>query len=474
MRLWLASLLILCTAACGAGSKPALPVADDASGFAPLFNGKDLDGWVVAGSPEGFTVVDGCIHSDGGKGGEWIHTARQYGNFILRLEWMLSQVGNSGVFIRHGTPAGGFEVQLLAPWTPHRDDLHCTGSIYGHVPADPRPDETTLRWRQLEVSAVHQHIIVKLDGVKCCEADYSQVPSMKDLALVGYVGMQDSHTGPGQWVKFRNIEIEDLDRDPEFLAQGLAHEDPAVRRAAFEAALGLGAGMVGPLLDMIARGDPPQRHTAEMALARIVRVASAPGQEGQRDAARDALLARVGGDGGNAARDRVCVARLLGIIGEADPRTVAALTSAVLEGGPVSDAALEAMQLIPGRAMTEALIAAFREAEPSRQPAVLLALGARKDGDAVLVVGGVARRASGDLQLAAVRALGILGSARAIPMLRRAGAGAPDALRREVVAALLTLFDTARLYPDERSQLLAAARDLAVTDAQKAAVEAAH
>jgi len=51
--------------------------------------------------------MDGCIHSDGGKGGEWIHTARQYGNFILRLEWMLSQVGNSGVFIRHGTPAGG-------------------------------------------------------------------------------------------------------------------------------------------------------------------------------------------------------------------------------------------------------------------------------------------------------------------------------------------------------------------------------
>jgi len=443
--------------------------AEAPNGFVSLFNGSNLDGWVVAGNPEGFTALNGRIHSDGGKGGDWIRSAKQYGNFVLRLDWMLSKVGNSGIFIRNGPRGGGFEVQLLAPWTPRRDDLHCTGSIYGHVPANPRPDETPLRWRKLEVSAEYKHITVKIDGVQCSQADYDQVPSMKDLALAGYVGMQDSHTGEGEWVEFRNIEIKDLDQEPGFVAQGLASSDPTVRRVAYDNAIKLGPPMVGPLLDMLTRGGAAERHVAAMALERIAANASAPGAEAQAVAVQASLVARLSAHESGAAEDRVCAARLLGLVGRSDQRTVAALEKALQENGPVSDAALGAMQRIPGQAVTMALIHALRQASSWQQPALLVALGARKDEAAIAVIADTARSGTGDVQLAAVRALGMVGSAKAIPILRRIAAGAAGAVRQAVADALIVLIDAKGLDDDARLEALRAARELAVTDAQKAA-----
>jgi hypothetical protein len=447
------------------------PLAAEAShGFVSLFNGSNLDRWVVAGNAEGFTVINGRIHSDGGKGGDWIHSAKQYGNFVLRLEWMLSKTGNSGIFIRNGPRGGGFEVQLLAPWTPRRDDLHCTGSIYGHVAANPRPDETPLRWRKLEVVAEYKHITVKIDGVKCCEADYDQVPSMKDLALAGYVGMQDSHTGAGEWVEFRNIEVKDLDQEPGFVAQGLSSSDAGVRRLAYDNAIKLGPPMVAPLLDILARGEAVERHAAQMALERIAASASAPGAEAQAAAVQASLVTRLAGDASSAAADRVCAARLLGLVGQGDERTLAVLRKAVLENGPVSAAALGAMQRIPGRAVTTALVHALRRANSSQQAALLLALGARKDEAAIPVIGDMAGARTGEVQLAAVRALGMVGSAKAIPILRTIAAGATTAVREVVVDALITLIDAKGLDDEMRLEALRAARELAVTQAQKIAV----
>lgn len=319
--------------------------ADANDGFVPIFNGKDLTGWVVAGDPAGFSVVDGCLFSEGGKGGNWIHTARPYGNFVFRIEWMLSKTGNSGLMIREGTPGGGFEVQLLAPWTPYRDDLHCTGSMYGFVPASPRPDETTLRWRRAEVRAEYKHVEAYIDGVRTSAADYAKVPGMENLALVGFVGMQDSHTGQGEWVKFRNIEIKDLDQDPAFVARGLASTDSAVRRAAYGTALKLGAGMIGPLLDMLT-GSTAEAHSADVTLDRIVGALTAPANAAQAAEARRTLLARLEKTGTNADKDRVKAARLLGLIGIDDGRTTSALKKAASEGGLLRDAALSSLQML--------------------------------------------------------------------------------------------------------------------------------
>lgn len=100
----------------------AVPVrAADTDGFVPLFNGRDLTGWVNANcAPETWSVRDGLIHCTGQPTGA-LRTERQYENFILEVEWRhLSYGGNSGVFI-WGTPIAapgvpflrGIEVQVL-------------------------------------------------------------------------------------------------------------------------------------------------------------------------------------------------------------------------------------------------------------------------------------------------------------------------------------------------------------------------
>ncbi len=90
-------------------------------GFTPMFNGRDLSGWVNANcAPETWSVTNGMIHCTGRPTGA-IRTERQYENFIMEVEWRhLSSGGNSGIFI-WGTPIAapavpflrGIEVQVL-------------------------------------------------------------------------------------------------------------------------------------------------------------------------------------------------------------------------------------------------------------------------------------------------------------------------------------------------------------------------
>jgi len=126
-----------------------------------LFNGKDLSGWNLL-KPGGFEVIDGELVTRSSGSGTDIYTEKSYSNFILKLEFLLSDVGNSGIFIRRdpSKPGTGFEVQLLAPWTPWRDDLHCTGSMYGHVAVSNRPDETTGKWYMVQAAEPQTRFLV--------------------------------------------------------------------------------------------------------------------------------------------------------------------------------------------------------------------------------------------------------------------------------------------------------------------------
>lgn len=87
---------------------------DAPKGFVKLFNGKDLTGWKATGKQKVWGAGQGILHVSGGGGG-WLMTEKQYGNFILRLEYKMSKASNSGVALRaadrrsclrgHGNPA---------------------------------------------------------------------------------------------------------------------------------------------------------------------------------------------------------------------------------------------------------------------------------------------------------------------------------------------------------------------------------
>jgi hypothetical protein len=80
-------------------------------GWVPLFNGKDLDGWVVISTPKDrgkkfWRVEDGTIvvNSMGRKDHDylWLMTEKEYGDFELRMKFQAyrDSPGNSGVQVR--------------------------------------------------------------------------------------------------------------------------------------------------------------------------------------------------------------------------------------------------------------------------------------------------------------------------------------------------------------------------------------
>jgi len=176
-------------------------------GFVPLFNGKNLDGWTVMGDPAGFTVKDGMLHSESGKGGLWLRTNETYSDFTLRAEWRISKEGNSGIFIRcekEGYPwVTGNEIQIS---NEPRNNQHCTGALYGRVAVDPRPDESPDVWHEFEIQCQGTRIKIFADNIPVIDVDQKAVPAMSNMPLSGYIGLQDSHNPTG-WVDYRNVRI---------------------------------------------------------------------------------------------------------------------------------------------------------------------------------------------------------------------------------------------------------------------------
>ena len=96
----------------------------------PLFNGKDLSGWVIVNvAPNTFTVRDGMIVSTGKPTGT-MRTERMYENFIMEVEWRHMQpMGQRGrVHLGRSADARGHAVQPrhrgAGARRPQLGDLH--------------------------------------------------------------------------------------------------------------------------------------------------------------------------------------------------------------------------------------------------------------------------------------------------------------------------------------------------------------
>jgi hypothetical protein len=135
-------LLISCAAA---------PRAQEPGEFVPIFNGRDLSGWVnVNCAPGTWSVRDGRIVCTGAPIGV-LRTERPYENFVLELEWChLKEGGNAGLFVHSGPlPVCGqpftkaIEVQILLDdnpqglYTRHGDVFAIQGASF--VPDRPHP-----------------------------------------------------------------------------------------------------------------------------------------------------------------------------------------------------------------------------------------------------------------------------------------------------------------------------------------------
>ncbi len=205
--------------------------AAESDGFVPLFNGRDLTGWVNANcAPETWGVRDGLIHCTGQPTGA-LRTERQYENFILEVEWRhLSRGGNSGVFI-WGTPIAapgvpflrGIEVQVLdhgyaeqyekqngkkSDWfTTHGDVFPIHGATmkpFGrHNGERSFPSED----RSKGSPEWNQYRIVGTNGVLRLSVNGKEVSGGENCNYrKGYLALESE----GAPVEFRNLRIQEL------------------------------------------------------------------------------------------------------------------------------------------------------------------------------------------------------------------------------------------------------------------------
>ena len=195
-----------------------LLAAHQGQAFASLFNGKDLTGW--QGAVDNYEVVDGAIRCKAGHGGQLL-TAKEYSNFIVRLEFKLPPGGNNGLAIRSPGEgdvayAGMTELQVLD--SEHKkyaslDDRQYHGSAYGMAAAHRGYLRETGQWNFQEVTVNGSTIKVELNGSVILNADLSKVTEFmaerphpgkdRKSGFFGFAG----HNDP---VEFRNVSIKEL------------------------------------------------------------------------------------------------------------------------------------------------------------------------------------------------------------------------------------------------------------------------
>ncbi|MBP8128199.1 MAG: DUF1080 domain-containing protein [Candidatus Hydrogenedentes bacterium] len=216
---------------------PDLPPAPDLSKVefgkpVQLFNGRNLDGWVIIGGPHWAEVkskrpeggkVEGWVAVDDGVSNGWsvrdgvlvndpvqhegqphirygnIATVDEFEDFNLTLDVNVLPNGNSGVYLR-----GIYEVQVLDSFGKPLD-RHNMGAIYGRTAPTLSAEKAAGEWQTLDITLVDRHVTVKLNG----QTILDNQPLMgctggalwSDEFRPGPIYLQGDHTG----VEYRNI-----------------------------------------------------------------------------------------------------------------------------------------------------------------------------------------------------------------------------------------------------------------------------
>ena len=206
------------------GDKP----PEHIKGFVPLFNGKNLDGWLT-GPDNAWVVEDGTLtprrEMDGKEHNlDYLWTKEQYGNFILELEYKMTKDTNSGIFIRTSDLKNpvytGMEIQVSNSYG--RSGLSNTGTagaIYDCLAPTKNMAKPAGEWNKCRITCQDNLINVVLNGEQIIDMDVDrwtiagQNPdegsnkfkdtAIKDFPRIGYIGLQDH----GREVWYRNIRV---------------------------------------------------------------------------------------------------------------------------------------------------------------------------------------------------------------------------------------------------------------------------
>jgi cytochrome c len=136
-------------------------------GFVNLFDGRDQEGWCMAG-PGRFQIIkqERALESEDGMGLLW-YTKKKYNDFIREND-------NSGVFVRFSDPGNdpwiavntGYEIQIDDLALPEGRPVHKTGAIYGLAAPATLASKPVGEWNTFEIKAIDQNYTVILNNKK--------------------------------------------------------------------------------------------------------------------------------------------------------------------------------------------------------------------------------------------------------------------------------------------------------------------
>ncbi|MGJ4729221.1 3-keto-disaccharide hydrolase [Luteimonas sp. SDU101] len=201
-----------------------------ADGWQLLFDGKDLSQWrnfKQEGLSEKWVVEDGAIKLTGAGGGD-ILTKATYRDFDLRLDWKISEVGNSGILILADETGEHIyshapEIQILDN-ERHPDnklDTHLSGSLYDMIASPPASHRIAGEWNRVRILLDQGQLTIWQNGVqtasvKLHSAEWQRLVAASKFADwpgfaandSGHIGLQDH----GDVVWFKNLKIKELKR----------------------------------------------------------------------------------------------------------------------------------------------------------------------------------------------------------------------------------------------------------------------
>ena len=167
----------------------------------PLFNGKDLTGWKMAGpGTTVWKVEDGNLLSPG-NGPELINDSK-FEDFKLHVEFNCATNSNSGVYLR-----GRYEVQIETD-SIEEPPSHHMGGVYGFLAPTPELPRKPGEWQTFDITLIGRWITVVQNGQTII--DNKEIPGITGGALdsheelPGPIYLQGSEKGH---VSYRSIVI---------------------------------------------------------------------------------------------------------------------------------------------------------------------------------------------------------------------------------------------------------------------------
>lgn len=186
--------------------------AQEADGWAQLFNGKDLTGWKTHPSTPGdWSVVEGCIVGKGAKTSHLFSEKGDYTDFHYKIVAKISDKGNSGQYFRATFMGGypdGYEAQINStfPTDPQR-----TGSLYNLAKITEKLHEPDT-WFTQEVIAQGNRIKIRVNDKEV--VNHVDEGSKKKKAYTqGHFAIQQhppSKGGPNSVITVKSVAVKVL------------------------------------------------------------------------------------------------------------------------------------------------------------------------------------------------------------------------------------------------------------------------